>query len=455
MFDKVLIVLLACTSLKQSIAKNHSTLGTLNDTDTRSGMECNKDEAARAKEIAEKKFHMQDMSGAKKFALKAQSLYPEVEGVSQMIATFDVYIAAENKVNGETDWYGILNATPRDDDETLKRKYRKLALMLHPDKNSSVGADGAFKHVSEAWKFLSDKEKRAAYDRKKSLNTMYQKVSVSSANSGFCNFPKTNFTSNARTTAQKNNPPVQKNNPPVQKNNPSVQKNNPPVQKNNNPQKPVGNTQKPARADHHTATPSSFTAPVASEQPKSITFWTVCRRCMMQYEYLRTYVNCKLLCPNCLQSFPAAEVPIPGMSSRWSSLSSRLKRNLDSKSSANTTSGVFSNSKWTFSRASSAAHAASVVQQAYEKVKQDREAKATERREKKNAKRKSSSTMTDSSASGKKRRVVVGETDIGCSGGRKVTYHTNGETGKNMEKLSPGPKKKTSKEGKSRSNVAV
>lgn len=399
-------------------------------------MECNKDEAARAKEIAEKKFKMKDIAGAKKFALKAQSLYPEMEGVSQMLATLDVYIAAENKVNEQVNWYGILNASPRDDNETLKRKYRKLALMLHPDKNSSVGAEGAFKHVSEAWKFLSDKEKRTAYDRRKSLQTVYQKVSVSSSNNGFCNFAKTGYTSNARTTTQKSNPTTEKN----------------------NPQKPVGNTQKKGRTDHHTTTPSSHTASGSSEKSKSNTFWTVCRRCMMQYEYLRVYVNCNLLCPNCRQSFSAVEVPKPGMSSRWSS-SSRLKRNLDPKSAANhnTTSALFNNSKWTFSRTSSAAHAASVVQQAYEKVKKEREeAKATTRREKKTAKRKSTA---DSSASGNflKKRRVIGETEIGCSGGRKVTYYMTGESGKNKgklhgtketadDKLSPGIHKKISKE---------
>ncbi|VVB08470.1 unnamed protein product [Arabis nemorensis] len=386
-------------------------------------MECNKDEAARAKEIAEKKFRMKDIAGAKKFALKAQSLYPEIEGVSQMLATLDVYIAAENRVNADVDWYGILNASPRDDHETLKRKYRKLALMLHPDKNSSVGAEGAFKHVSEAWKFLSDKEKRAAYDRRKSLQTVYQKASVSSSNNGFCNFAKTSFTSNTRTTTQKSNPTTEKN----------------------NPQKPIGNTQKTGWTDHHKTTPSSFTTSGSSEQSKFSTFWTVCRRCMMQYEYLRVYVNCNLLCPNCRQSFSAVEVRKPGTSSCWSSVSS-LKRNLDSKSAANhnTTSGVFNNSKWTFSRTSSAAHAASVVQQAYEKVKKEREdAKATVRREKKNAKRKSTTDFYASGISLSKRRVI-GESEIACSGGRKVTYYVTGETGKNMGKLN-GTKERVDK----------
>lgn len=102
------------------------------------GMECNKEEAAKAKEIAAKKFKMKDMAGAKKFALKAQTLYPEIKGISQMLTTLDVYIAAENNVNGDVDWYKILNASPCDDNETLKRKYRKLALVLHPDKNNFI-----------------------------------------------------------------------------------------------------------------------------------------------------------------------------------------------------------------------------------------------------------------------------------------------------------------------------
>ncbi|KAF8094697.1 hypothetical protein N665_0355s0010 [Sinapis alba] len=392
-------------------------------------MECNRDEALRAKEIAENKFKIKDFAGAKKFALKAQSLYPEMEGVSQMLSTFHVFTAAETKVNGEVDWYGILDANPRDDNETLKKKYRKLALMLHPDKNSSIGADGAFKHVSEAWKFLSDKDKRAAYDRKKSLYTMYQKVSVSSSNSGFCNFANTSFPSNVRPPP----PPTQKSNPP------------PPTQKKNNPQKPVGNNaQKTGQSDHHTAAPTSCTA--------ADTFWTVCRRCMTQYEYLRTYANCNLLCPNCLQSFSAVQVPKPGMLSHWSRLNNAKQK------SADATSGVFNNSKWAFSRTSSAAHAKSLVQQTYEKVKKDREeAQATDKRGKKNAKRKC--TTTDSSASSLKKRKVIGETETGCSGGRKVVYHvTTGETGRNMGKLhvttreraSPRLKKKISKEALTR-----
>lgn len=142
---------------------------------------------------------------------------------------------------------------------------------------------------------------------------------------------------------------------------------------------------------------------------------------MLQYEYLRTYVNYNLVCPDCLQSFSAVETPKPGMSSSWSSSPSYIKRN------HNPTSGLF---KWTFSRSTSVANVESVVQQAYEKVKKDREnAKATALREKKVAKRKKSNATTDCSL---KKRKVMGETE---TGGRKVTYYVTGEIGRNMGKL--------------------
>lgn len=123
-------------------------------------METNKEEALKAKEIAEKRFCERDFTGAKSYALKAKSLYPELEGISQMVSTFEVYVASEAKCNGETDYYSILGLKPSADKEAVKKQYKKLAVSLHPDKNKCVGADGAFKLVSEAWTLLSDRFKR-------------------------------------------------------------------------------------------------------------------------------------------------------------------------------------------------------------------------------------------------------------------------------------------------------
>lgn len=162
-------------------------------------MECNRDEALRAKGIAERKFLTKDISGAKKFALKAQTLFPELEGITQMIATLDIYLAAENKINGESDFYGILGVSPLADDKTVRGHYRNLALSLHPDKNKSIGADGAFKYISEAWSLLSDKARRKAYDQKRNTNTNQN---------GFYNFTRSTTTTTTKsataTTSQTN-----------------------------------------------------------------------------------------------------------------------------------------------------------------------------------------------------------------------------------------------------------
>lgn len=129
-------------------------------------MDCKLDEAIRAKEIAEKKFTDGDITGAKELALKAEKLYHELEGIQQMIATLEVHISAEKKIGGEVDWYGILNVNPEADEETIKKQYKKMALLVHPDKNKFVGAEGAFKLILEASTLLSDKIKKAEYDRK-------------------------------------------------------------------------------------------------------------------------------------------------------------------------------------------------------------------------------------------------------------------------------------------------
>ncbi|GMH18359.1 hypothetical protein Nepgr_020200 [Nepenthes gracilis] len=141
-------------------------------------MECNKDEALRAKEIALKKLAENDISGAKKLAVKAQNLYPGLEGISQMLTILDVYTSAERKVLGEMDWYGILGVSPLADDETIKKHYKKLALLLHPDKNKSLGADVAFQFVSQAFSFLSDKIKRSDYNQRLNIRTSHQKFST-------------------------------------------------------------------------------------------------------------------------------------------------------------------------------------------------------------------------------------------------------------------------------------
>ncbi|KAA8540018.1 hypothetical protein F0562_026710 [Nyssa sinensis] len=329
-------------------------------------MECNRDEAIRAKIIAERKLTERDFAGAKKFALKAQNLYAGLDGLSQLLTTLDVYISAENKISGEVDWYGVLGVNPSADDETVRKQYRKLALMLHPDKNKSVGADGAFKLLSEAWSLLSDKVKRLAYNQRRSSKGFHQKVTAqnrgpsvpprapSSAN-GFHNYT-TNATSN--TKAQNN---------------------------------------------------SARVCPTAVPPPshrRTDTFWTICHRCKMHYEYLKIYLNHTLLCPNCHEAFLASEMAPPSGFPKSSNSSSRQRHPNTSHHATNTNSfgpgrnaaaqnsgsggsagvnsfdnkhvhqGPFSRMAGvgvTITSPSTAAKAANVVQQANEKLKREHE----------------------------------------------------------------------------------
>ncbi|CAL9111430.1 unnamed protein product [Musa acuminata var. zebrina] len=327
-------------------------------------MECNKDEAFRAKEIAERKFMAEDISGAKKFATKAQNLFPALEGINQMIATLDVYLASESKVFGEMNWYAVLSLNPSADEDTLKKQYRKLALQLHPDKNKSIGAEGAFKLISEAWAVLSDKSRRMIYDQKINVKGYCQRYSqaknytIPKTSNGFHNFAKS---AASRVRGPKNS----------------------------------------SNAARATAHPSS-------QLPKSNTFWTSCNRCKMQYEYLRLYLNHKLLCPNCHEPFLASETVLPTSRPSFSWAASRQFHqnsshntknvygpgrnnssfsgmrasvfqhgaNLGSYNNQNFQWGVFSRTAGVASATASstaAAQAANVVHQTYEKVRRERE----------------------------------------------------------------------------------
>jgi DnaJ-class molecular chaperone len=60
-----------------------------------------------------------------------------------MLTVCDIHCAAGTKVNGEIDWYGILQVVFTNDDTVIKKQYRKLTLLLHPDKNKFAGAEAA------------------------------------------------------------------------------------------------------------------------------------------------------------------------------------------------------------------------------------------------------------------------------------------------------------------------
>lgn len=65
------------------------------------------------------------------------------------------------------DLYKILNLTASASDEAIKRSYRTLAKLYHPDLNpDNAAAAKRFEEINEAYDVLSDAQKRAEYDAK-------------------------------------------------------------------------------------------------------------------------------------------------------------------------------------------------------------------------------------------------------------------------------------------------
>ncbi|EXJ71757.1 uncharacterized protein A1O5_05567 [Cladophialophora psammophila CBS 110553] len=64
-----------------------------------------------------------------------------------------------------TAFYEILAIEKTASDGEIKKAYRKISLLTHPDKNGFEGADEAFKMVSRAFQILSDADKKSKYDQ--------------------------------------------------------------------------------------------------------------------------------------------------------------------------------------------------------------------------------------------------------------------------------------------------
>jgi molecular chaperone DnaJ len=70
------------------------------------------------------------------------------------------------KRESKRDYYEVLGIARDAAEADVKKAYRRLAMKHHPDRNpGQPEAEGHFKEAKEAYEVLSDKEKRAAYDR--------------------------------------------------------------------------------------------------------------------------------------------------------------------------------------------------------------------------------------------------------------------------------------------------
>ncbi|KAF5736918.1 hypothetical protein HS088_TW14G01073 [Tripterygium wilfordii] len=230
-------------------------------------MECNKEEAIRAKVIAETKMQHKEFMSARKFILKAQKLYSNLESISQMLVVCDVHCSAEIKFKGnEIDWYEVLQIEQTADDASIKKQYRKFALQLHPDKNKFPGAEAAFKLIGEAQRVLLDRQKRSVLD---------VKLKSCLSNSAPSRVPQ-RASGNANIGAQSN-----------------------PGRSSVNLTRQHQQPKQPAQSGVSNGFP---------------TFWTVCPFCAVKYQYYREVINRPLRCHTCDKPFIAYDCGYQGAS---------------------------------------------------------------------------------------------------------------------------------------------
>ncbi|KAL2317631.1 hypothetical protein Fmac_031507 [Flemingia macrophylla] len=220
-------------------------------------------EAERLLGIAEKLLQTRDLMGSREFAILAQETEPLLEGSDQILAIVDVLLAAEKRVNNHhPDWYAVLQVDRRSVDlDLIKKHYRRLALLLHPDKSRFPFADHAFKLVADAWSLLSDPLRKSVYDKELSF---FSRVDLSVP--GWVHQDKLPV----RRTPHGPGPG------------------------------PTARNSASARDQIHSD---------ESSRTRNSTFWTSCPYCYRLYEYPRVYEGCCLRCQNCDRSFHGVAVP--------------------------------------------------------------------------------------------------------------------------------------------------
>jgi hypothetical protein len=271
-----------------------------------STMECNKEEALKARDIALKKMENRDFAGAKRITLKAQRIFPEMENITRILTVCEVHCAAEAKKNGMLDFYGILQVELTADEATIKKQYRKLVLSLHPDKNSYPGSESAFKLVGEAYSTLSDRTKRYAYDVKWRVCAKVPPKQATQPNQA--SQPK--HPAKPKQAAKRKHDTQPKQTEGMKQGTQPTHATEP--RQTTEPNQ-THQSKEAAELNKTTDTVKRNDANQSDTDPSptdACTFWTQCIHCKTKYKYYNDILNRSIRCQNCCKCFFADKINI-------------------------------------------------------------------------------------------------------------------------------------------------
>ncbi|XP_031711204.1 dnaJ homolog subfamily B member 9-like [Anarrhichthys ocellatus] len=94
--------------------------------------------------------------------MAAQGVFRWMQAYVVMLYCFTEALSAASE--SSRSYYATLSVEPSASDSHIKKAFRKLAIKYHPDKNKSADAEKTFGEIAEAYRVLSNKEKRKLYD---------------------------------------------------------------------------------------------------------------------------------------------------------------------------------------------------------------------------------------------------------------------------------------------------
>ena len=78
---------------------------------------------------------------------------------------FEIYDLVEEVNQINQNFYEYMEITPEATTSEIRKAYRKLSLILHPDKNTAEDANLKFRWLAAIYETLKDPEKRKIYDK--------------------------------------------------------------------------------------------------------------------------------------------------------------------------------------------------------------------------------------------------------------------------------------------------